>query len=55
MLGTFLTHAGVFLLGAIFGAFALRRNPIKGAKTLSQLEAAYTSTKNDLIAKANKK
>ena len=43
-----------FGLGTLFGAFVLRRNPLKGAKTLDDLENAYKKTKADLLAKLRK-
>lgn len=53
-IGSVVSHLVVLVLGILFGAFALRRNPIKGAKTLDELETVYQSTKNKLLAQVRK-
>lgn len=54
MLHNALGHAVVFVFGALFGAFALRRNPIKGAKTLAELDKIYADVKAKLASKPRK-
>lgn len=49
-----ISHFAVLVLGILFGAFALRRNPVEGAKTLDELETVYQKTKADLLAKLRK-
>lgn len=54
MLQSTISHITVFVLGVLFGAFALRRNPVKGAKSLDELEQAYKDTKAKILSKLRK-
>lgn len=51
MLRSAVSHLTVFVLGAIFGAFVLKRNPLKGARTLDELELFYRDARARLLAK----
>lgn len=51
MLHLAVSHLAVFALGALFGAFVLRRNPLKGARTLDELERFYREAKSRLLTK----
>ncbi len=52
--GPLISHVAVFICGILFGAFALRRNPVKGAKTLDELERVYGEAKAKLLSKEHK-
>jgi hypothetical protein len=49
-----ISHAVALGLGILLGAFALRRNPIVGAKTLDELEKVYHDTKLKMVSKLRK-
>lgn len=43
--GSIVSHGIFLVIGAIGGGFIARRNPLKAAKTLEDLEAAYAAAK----------
>lgn len=51
MLHSLFTHTAALVIGVLLGAFALRRNPLKGARSLDELELFYRDAKARLLTK----
>ena len=50
-LSPLLSHGLALLVGILTGGFILRNNPLKGARTLAELEDLYAKTKARLKRK----